>query len=115
MADQVGATPITRYTAYGKLSGDISPGWTAFIESSYSHFHSLQDGIPSTFSYTIAADNFYLPTDLAATLAANKVSAITVNKLADQNARTRTSYNTDVYQITLGVHARRQGAGSADC
>jgi len=104
MADQVGATPITRYTGYGKLSGDISPGWTAFIESSYSHFHSLQDGIPSTFSYTIAADNFYLPSQLAATMAANKVAAITVNKLADQNARTLTSYNTDVYQITLGVH-----------
>jgi outer membrane receptor protein involved in Fe transport len=104
VADQVGATPITRYTAYGKLNGDIAPGWTAFIESSYSHAHSLQDGIPSTFSYTIAADNFYLPSALAGTLAANNVSSIIVNKLADQNARTLTNYNTDVYQITMGVH-----------
>lgn len=104
MADQVGATPITRYTAYGKLTGDISPNWTAFIEASYSHFHSLQDGIPSTFSYSIAADNYYLPGTLATTLAANNVSSITVNKLADQNARLLTSYNTDVYQVTVGIH-----------
>ncbi|WP_404712413.1 TonB-dependent receptor plug domain-containing protein [Sphingomonas sp. MMS24-J13] len=104
VAEQVGATPITRYTAYGKLSGDLAPGWTAFVEASYSHFHTLQDGIPSTYSYTIAANNFYLPSDLAATLAANNVSSITVNKLANQNARTLTSYNTDVYQVTMGVH-----------
>jgi iron complex outermembrane recepter protein len=103
VAEQVGATPITRYSGFGRLTWEFAGGFSAFAELSYHKFNSEQDGIPSAFNYTLRSDNVFLPAALRTTLLANNVATISVGKINNDHARVRTNYDTDTLQTTVGL------------
>jgi len=103
VGEQVGATPITRYSGFGRLTWEVANNFEVFGELSYHKFNSEQDGIPSSFQYALRSDNVFLPTDLRQTLAANNVATITVGKNNLDHSRARTSYDIDTLQVSTGI------------
>lgn len=106
VGEQVGATPITRYSGFGRLTWEIASGFEVFGEVSYHRFESEQDGIPSSFQYSLRSDNVFLPAALRATLAANNVASITIGKNNLDHSRARTRYEIDTLQTSVGITGR---------
>ncbi len=104
VGEQVGATPITRFSGFGRLTWDFAAGFEAFAEMSYHAFYVEQDGIPSSFNYTLRSDNVFLPAALRATMVANNVASISVGKINFDHARARTRYETDTLQMATGIN-----------
>ncbi len=104
VAEQVGATPITRYSGFGRLTWEFANNFEAFAELSYHKFNSEQDGIPSAFQYSIRSDNVFLPAALRQTMINNNVATITVGKINNDHSRVRTKYDTDTLQMAAGVN-----------
>ncbi len=104
IAEQVGATPITRYSSFGRMTWEFAQNFEAFAELSYHKFNSEQDGIPSAFNYSIRSDNVFLPAALRATMLANNVATISVGKLNGDHSRVRTKFDTDTLQTSVGIN-----------
>lgn len=103
VAEQVGATPITRYSGFGRLTWEVGDNFEMFGEFSYHKFNSEQDGIPSSFQYSLRSDNVFLPSTLRSTMIANNVATITVGKNNLDHSRARTSYDIDTQQMSVGL------------
>jgi iron complex outermembrane recepter protein len=109
IGEQVGATPITRYSGFGRLTYDIADAWEVFAELSYHKFNSEQDNIPTSFQYSLRSDNVFLPAALRATLAANNVASILVGKNNFDHRRLFTTFDTDTFQTSVGIDGELGG------
>lgn len=103
VGEQVGATPITRYSGFGRLTWEVGSNFDLFTEVSYHKFNSEQDNIPSSFQYTLARDYVFLPAALRQTMIANNVATITVGKNNLDHSRIRTKFDTDTLQTAVGL------------
>lgn len=103
VAEQVGATPITRYSGFGRLTWEVGSSFELFAELSYHKFNSEQDNIPSSFQYTLSSDNVFLPAALRQTMIDNNVASIVVGKNNLDHGRVRTRFDTDTLQATVGL------------
>lgn len=104
VAEQVGGTPITRYSGFGRLTWEVVDNIDVFAELSYHKFNSVQVGIPSAFNYTLRNDNVFLPAALRTTMVNNNIASITISKLNNDHGRVRTRYDTDTLQVATGVN-----------
>lgn len=103
VGEQVGATPITRYSGFGRLTWEVGSGFELFTELSYHKFNSEQDNIPSSFQYTLRSDNVFLPAALRQTMIDNSVASIVVGKNNLDHSRVRTKFDTDTLQTAVGL------------
>lgn len=103
VAEQVGATPITRYSGFGRLTWEVGSSFELFAELSYHKFNSEQDNIPSSFQYTLRSDNVFLPAALRQTMIDNSVASIVVGKNNLDHGRVRTRFDTDTLQTAVGL------------
>jgi iron complex outermembrane recepter protein len=103
VGEQVGATPITRYSGFGRLTWEVGSSFELFAELSYHKFNSEQDNIPSSFQYTLRSDNVFLPAALRQTMIDNSVASIVVGKNNLDHARVRTRFDTDTLQTAVGL------------
>lgn len=103
VGEQVGATPITRYSGFGRLTWDVGTNFELFAEVSYHKFNSEQDNIPSSFQYSLRSDYVFLPAALRQTMVANNVATITVGKNNLDHSRIRTKFDTDTFQTAVGL------------
>lgn len=102
VGEQVGATPITRYSGFGRLTWEVGSSFELFAEISYHKFNSEQDNIPSSFQYSLRSDYVFLPAALRQTMLNNNVATITVGKNNLDHSRVRTRFDTDTFQTTVG-------------
>ncbi len=109
-AEQVGATPITRYSGFGRLTYEVGDNFEVFAELSYHKLNSEQLGIPSSFQYSLRSDYVFLPAALQSTLATNGVATITVGKNNLDHSRVVTRYDIDTLQMSTGFSGEL-GAG----
>ncbi|HWK37272.1 TonB-dependent receptor plug domain-containing protein [Sphingomonas sp.] len=103
VAEQVGATPITRYSGFGRLTYEVGNGWEAFAEFSYHKLNSEQDGIPTAFQNSVKSDYVYLPTALRDLMIANNVASITIGKIGNDTTRVRNVFDIDTMQVSAGI------------
>lgn len=103
VGEQVGATPITRYSGFGRLTWEVGSNFELFTEVSYHKFNSEQDNIPSSFQYTLRSDNVFLPAALRQTMIDNSVASIVVGKNNRDHGRVRTRFDTDTLQTAIGL------------
>ncbi|WP_213978957.1 TonB-dependent receptor [Sphingomonas sp. dw_22] len=103
VAEQVGGTPITRYSGFGRLTYELSNNWEAFAEFSYHKLNSEQDGIPTSFQNALRVDNVFLPAALRATMIANNVATITIGKSGNDTSRVRNVFDIDTVQMSTGI------------
>lgn len=103
VGEQVGATPITRYSGFGRLTWEVGGSFELFAELSYHKFNSEQDNIPSSFQYTLGRDYVFLPAALRQAMIANNVASITVGKNNLDHSRVRTRFDTDTLQTAVGL------------
>lgn len=103
VGEQVGATPITRYSGFGRLTWEVGSSFELFTELSYHKFNSEQDNIPSSFQYTLRSDNVFLPAALRQTMIDNSVASIVVGKNNLDHSRVRTKFDTDTLQTAVGL------------
>lgn len=103
VGEQVGATPITRYSGFGRLTWEIGSSFELFAELSYHKFNSEQDNIPSSFQYSIGQDYVFLPAALRQTMIDNNVATITVGKNNLDHSRIRTRFDIDTLQMATGL------------
>ncbi|WP_447727180.1 TonB-dependent receptor plug domain-containing protein [Sphingomonas koreensis] len=102
VGEQVGATPITRYSGFGRLTWEVGSSFELFAELSYHKFNSEQDNIPSSFQYSLRSDYVFLPAALRQTMINNNVATITVGKNNLDHSRIRTKFDTDTFQTSVG-------------
>ena len=105
IGEQVGATPINRYSGFGRLTYEISNNIEVFAEVSYHKFQSEQDNIPTSFQYSLKSDNVFLPASLRSTLQQNNVSTIAIGKNNFDHRRIFTYYSTETIQTSTGINA----------
>jgi len=103
VGEQVGATPITRYSGFGRLTWEVGSSFELFAELSYHKFNSEQDNIPSSFQYTLRSDNVFLPAAVRQAMIDNSVASIVVGKNNLDHARVRTKFDTDTLQTAVGL------------
>ena len=103
VGEQVGATPITRYSGFGRLTWEVGSNFELFTEVSYHKFNSEQDNIPSSFQYALRSDYVFLPAALRQTMVNNNVATITVGKNNLDHSRVRTTFDTDTFQTAVGL------------
>lgn len=103
VGEQVGATPITRYSGFGRLTWEVGSNFELFAELSYHKFNSEQDNIPSSFQYTIRSDYVFLPAALRQTMIDNRVASIVVGKNNLDHSRVRTRFDIDTLQTAVGL------------
>ncbi|HSX56074.1 MAG TPA: TonB-dependent receptor [Sphingomonas sp.] len=103
VGEQVGATPITRYSGFGRLTWEVGSGFELFTELSYHKFNSEQDNIPSSFQYSLRSDYVFLPAALRQAMINNNVATITVGKNNLDHSRVRTKFDTDTFQTAVGL------------
>lgn len=103
VGEQVGATPITRYSGFGRLIWETGSNFELFAEVSYHKFNSEQDNIPSSFQYSLRSDYVFLPATLRQTMINNNVATITVGKNNLDHSRVRTTFDTDTFQTAVGL------------
>ncbi|HEY0625003.1 TonB-dependent receptor plug domain-containing protein [Sphingomonas sp.] len=103
VGEQVGATPITRYSGFGRLTWEVGSSFELFAELSYHKFNSEQDNIPSSFQYSLRSDYVFLPAALRQTMTDNNVATITVGKNNLDHSRIRTRFDTDTLQAAVGL------------
>lgn len=103
VGEQVGATPITRYSGFGRLTWEVGSNFELFAEVSYHKFNSEQDNIPSSFQYSLRSDYVFLPAALRQTMVNNNVATITVGKNNLDHSRVRTTFDTDTFQTAVGL------------
>jgi len=103
VGEQVGATPITRYSGFGRLTWEVGSNFELFAELSYHKFNSEQDNIPSSFQYALRSDYVFLPAALRQTMINNNVATITVGKNNLDHSRVRTRFDTDTLQTAVGL------------
>ncbi len=103
VGEQVGATPITRYSGFGRLTWEVGSNFELFAEMSYHKFNSEQDNIPSSFQYALRSDYVFLPAALRQTMINNNVATITVGKNNLDHSRVRTRFDTDTLQTAVGL------------
>jgi outer membrane receptor protein involved in Fe transport len=103
VGEQVGATPITRYSGFGRLTWEVGSNFELFAELSYHKFNSEQDNIPSSFQYSLRSDYVFLPAALRQTMINNNVATITVGKNNLDHSRVRTKFDTDTLQTAVGL------------
>jgi outer membrane receptor protein involved in Fe transport len=106
IGEQVGATPITRYSGFGRLTWDIGSSLEGFAEFSYHKLNSEQDGIPTSYQNALKADNVFLPAALRAAMLANNVTSITIGKAGNDTSRIRYTFDIDTMQMSTGIRGQ---------
>ncbi|MBS3961935.1 MAG: TonB-dependent receptor, partial [Sandarakinorhabdus sp.] len=104
IADSVGAVPVTRSTAFGRLTIDAAPNIELFTEISYNKLTSRFLGLAATDQITIRRDNVFLPASVRTILAANpQIASFVIGRSVRDNGRIVSNLDIDTIQSVSGI------------
>lgn len=105
-ADGVGAVPVDRYSAFGRLTADLSDSITLFTELGWSKVDSNFQGLATNLQVTIQADNPFLPASVRNLMAANAISSFVMGRSVLDHARVQVEADIETIQSVTGINGR---------
>lgn len=107
-------SPIKRHSGMGKLTYDITPGLTAFVDFGYAYTRVKTGSNLRVDQLTIRRDNAYLPASIRATMVANNIQTFTMGRGFEDYARGLFDIESRTWQVAGGFKGDLPGGWTFD-
>ncbi len=107
-------TPTKRYSGYAGATYDVSDSITAYASFNYAHSQFNERSIPSDDTFTIQADNAYLPASVASALAAAGETSFDLGRGSEDYGVGRIIQHDYTWQAVAGIKGSLGGSWTFD-
>ncbi|HMI20016.1 MAG TPA: TonB-dependent receptor [Sphingomonas sp.] len=107
-------TPTKRYSGYAGATYEVASNITAYASFDYAHSAFNERSIPSDDTFTIQADNAYLPASVRTALAAAGETSFALGRGSEDYGVGRIVQRAHTWQATAGIKGSLGGSWTFD-